>query len=247
MPDLKTQLLGFPSGEIDAPNALAYALKMRPGAPIYDDFNGARHVGEDLTPASGLPVWLCLNATRSVVTGALVQVIDGSIRIYADYLREGDAVSTVADIIALATLDAGRTPRLTGGPLHFDQYNNVGLRQAIARIPMTLERGAPPANGQPHLTSLLQRERRSMPMLMVSSEARWTLNAFAGGYSRALLKQGQLAAYAEEGEYRVLMEGIESFAGRLHLGGSPDDQDDGRNYATAANGRRYLTTLPQRG
>lgn len=245
MPDLENQLLGFPTGDIDVPNALAYALKMRPGAPIYEDFSG-RHVGEDLTPLRGTPVWLCLNATRTCLSGVLLQVIDGSIRIYADYFREGDPSSSAADVIALAQLDAGGSVRVIGSPLHFDQYNNVGLRQALARLQVELQRGAPPDRGRVHLASLLQRERQSMPMVMVSSQARWTLNAFSGGYSRALLKQGQLAPFAEEGEYRVLMEGLESFAGRLAVG-STDEENDDRNYGVTATGRRYVTTLPQRG
>jgi hypothetical protein len=41
---------------------------MRPGAPMYDDFN-SRHILEDLRPMPNRPVWLCLNATRTVVTG----------------------------------------------------------------------------------------------------------------------------------------------------------------------------------
>jgi hypothetical protein len=245
MPDLEGQLLGFPTGDIDVPNALAYALKLRPGAPIYDDF-GARHVAEDLQPTRGQPCWLILNATRTLLTGILVQAIDGSIRIFKDYVREGDPGSNVGDMIALAQLDAGRVVRLLGGPLHFDTYNNVGLRQALTRLQIDLERGAPSERGRPHLVNLLQRERYTMPMVMVSSQATWTLNAFSGGYSRALLKAGQLADFAEEGEYRVLMEGLESFAGRLSVG-SPEEENDDRNYAVTADGRRYVSTLPQRG
>lgn len=245
LPDLENQLIGFPTGDIDVPNALAYALKMRPGAPIYEDF-GARHVMEDMVPLRGSPTWLCLNATRTCLSGVLLQVIDGCIRVYADYFREGDPTTAAGDMIALAQLDAGGSIRVIGPPLHFDQYNNVGLRQSLSRLQVDLQRGAAPDRGRPYLGSLLQRERQSMPMVMVSSAARWTLNAFSGGYCRALLKQGQLAAFAEEGEYRVLMEGLESFVGRLSVG-SPDQENDDRNYATAANGRRYVTTLPQRG
>jgi hypothetical protein len=244
MAEVEEQFLGFPTGEIDVPNALAYALKMRPGLPLYEDF-GMRHIAEELQPLRGQPAWLCMNANRICTTGVLLQVLDGSIRIFADYVREGDPATVGVDMVAQAQLDAGRTVRVLGGPLHFDQYNNVGLRQMLGRHQIELQRGAPPEKGRPYLMSLLQREKQSMPMVMVSSEARWALNAFSGGYCRALLKQGQLAAYAEEGPYRVLIEGLESFVGRLSVG-SPDDENDGRNYAVAADGRRYVSTLPRR-
>lgn len=241
LPELQSQLLGFPNGDIDAPNALAYAPRMRPGAPIYDDF-GVRNVGEDLRPAHGTPVWLVLNAARSVVTGAVLQVIDGAIRIYADYVREGESSSVASDVIAAARLDVGRDLRLTAGPLHFSQYNNVGLRQAIARLPAELRAGVEPERGRSYLRHLLQTERRGMPALMVSSAATWTLRAFSGGYARVLQKQGVLADHAEEGEYRVLMEGIESFVGLLELGFG-EDEERGSFNAETAQGRPYRSMI----
>ena len=242
LPDLEAQLLGFPTGKNDVPNALAYALRMRPGAPIYDDFGG-RHVSEDLRPLPGRTLWLCLNATRNVVTGVLLQVLDGSVRVFNDYVREGEPSAVVGDIIQAANLDAGARVQLTAGPLHFDQYNNVGLRQAVAKLPMEIRNGVPPERSRTFIRSLLQRERQSMPMFLVSSEAKWTLNAFAGGYSRVLLKGGVLADYAEEGIYRTLIEGLESFLGLLELGNSTEDGDGARFNAVTPGGQKYRSML----
>lgn len=244
LPELQEQLLGFPTGRIDAPNALAYALKMRPGAPIYDDFSG-RHVAEDLRPSNSMPVWLCLNATRGLLTGVALQVVDGCIRVFADVVREGDPATTLAGAVADMQLSVGANLRLTAGPLHFDRHNNVGLVQAAKKLPREVRVGVDPGRGRTQVASLLQRERHSMPMVMCGDEARWTLNGFVGGYSRALLKAGQLADYAEEGVYRTLMEGVESFVGLLEVG-SPDSDYDDRSYATTADGRRYVTMLGKR-
>lgn len=239
LPELQAQLLSFPTGRIDAPNALAYALKMRPGAPIYDDFTSLS-VGDALAPAPGRPAWLCLNATPAITTAMLVQLVDGAVRIYADWVREGEPAAILPDIIKEASLAAGRAVQLVAGPHHYDRYTNSGLVQAVRRIPMELRRGVGPELGRPELRALLRRQTRGMPALMCSSGARWTLNGFAGGYCRAMLKQGILADYAEEGVYRTLLEGLESFAGLLALG-SPDEDRDDVNYATAANGRRYIS------
>lgn len=245
LPDLRSQLLGFPTGRIDVPNALAFAIPMRPGAPIYDDF-GTRHISEDLQPAQGRPIWLCLNATHSSVTGVLLQVVDGCLRVFADFVREGDITTNLDSILADAQVDVGNRPvSLTAGPLHFDRYNNVGLRQAAAKIPRDVRQSVPPERGRAAMTNLLQRERRQMPMVMVSSNARWVLNGFGGGYARQIMKGGILADFAEEGVYRTLMEGIESFVGLLDIGALDEDQDQ-RHNATTSGGRTYASALGHR-
>jgi hypothetical protein len=239
LPDLQAQLLSFPSGRIDVPNALAYALKMRPGAPYYDDFS-ARHASEDLGLTGSAPVWLCLNATNALVTAQLTQLFDGGVRIVADWVREGDPGSVVSDIIQAANLEAGRIVRPICAPSHWDKFHNVGLVQAVKAIPMEMRRGAAPETGRPHIRSALRREIRGQPALKVAFGARWTLNAFAGGYTRALLKGGFLADHAEEGPYRVLMEGLEAFAGLLSMP-SQEDEEDATRYAWTPDGRRYIT------
>ena len=241
LPDLKSQFLSFPTGRIDVPNALAYALKMRPGAPIYDDF-GMRHVGEDLRPTSAGPMWLCLNAAGGYVTGLLVQSTGGVIRIYGDLVREGEAGAVLGGLISDAQLECGRTVRLVCGPRHKDPYNNVGLIQAAKRLQQEVRVAVAPEKGRGALHALFQREKAGMPMIMVSDAARWTLNAFAGGYSRVLLKQGMLADYAEEGLYRTLVEGLESFVGLTETGQTDDAASD-LNYQYASNGRKYLSAL----
>jgi hypothetical protein len=242
LPDLKTQLLGFPTGVIDVPNALAYALKMRPGAPMYDDFGG-RHIAEDLAPMLGSPVWLCLNATSNTVTGMLVQAHNGSLRIFWDIVREGEPALLVHDVIQAAQLAAGVRVKLVAGPQHFEQYGNVGLTQAVRKIPMAVQTGVLPERARGHLRSLLQRERHGMAMFMVGQDAGWTLNALAGGYAREMLKNNVLADYAEDSIYRVLMEGLESFVGLLELGRSTDDDDDASLNASTPDGRRYRSMV----
>ena len=241
LPDLKVQLLSFPTGKIDAPNALAYAPRLRPGAPIYEDFGG-KNIAEDISPSSGRPVWLCLNASASMVTAMLVQVFDGAIRIYCDWVREGDAGQVLADIVKEAQAEAGKPVRLVAPAHHFETFTNVGLKQAVARAGGELRRGMPTIAGQGVIRDLLRRDLRSMPALMVSREATWTANAFAGGYARAMLKQGILADYAKEGPYRLLMEGLESFTGLLKSDmGADDDDNPELRYDVTANGRRFLS------
>lgn len=241
LPDLKAQLMSFPTGKIDAPNALAYAPRLRPGAPIYEDFTG-KNIADDLSPAAGRPAWLCLNATPSLVTAALVQVLDGAMRIYADWVREGDPGAVLPDIIKEAQAEAGKAVRLVAGAQHFEKFTNFGLKQAAGQMMQEMRRGVATQTGQGVIREMLRKELRGMPAMVVGREARWTANGFAGGYARVLLKQGILADYAKEGPYRVLLEGIESFAGLLKTGmGVEDDENAELRYDVTANGRRFLS------
>lgn len=241
LPDLKSQLMSFPTGKIDAPNALAYAPRLRPGAPIYEDFSG-KNIADDLSPSTGRPAWLCLNATPSLVTAALVQIMDGAFRVYADWVREGDPGAVLPDIIREAQAEAGKSVRLVASAQHFEKFTNYGLKQAAGQMMMEMRRGVDTQSGQAVIRDLLRRELRGMPALVVGRDARWTANGFAGGYARVLLKQGILADYAKEGPYRVLLEGIESFAGLLKSGiGVEDDDAPELRYDVTANGRRFLS------
>lgn len=243
LPDLKAQLQSFPTGKIDIPNALAYAVRMRSGAPMYDDFGG-RHVQEELTQVRGKPLWLAMNATNAMVCAVLLQPVDGALRIYADWMREGEPKAVFDSIMAEAQLEAGAPPRLMMGPLHFDQYNNVGLRQAAMKKMLDVRKGVTPDVGRPEIRGLLRKEVRTLPALMVAARARWTANGFAGGYARMLMKGGMLAEVAEEGPYRLVMEGIESFAGLLKTGVSDDDDEAAElHYDYTSGGRKYISAL----
>ena len=237
LPDLAEQLMGFPTGAIDAPNALAYALKMRPGAAVYDDFSG-RHVGSNLSLSPQVPIYLAMNATSNCTAAALVQYNAGTIKIFADWVMEGDVSVSAPEIVAMARLYAGSRLRISGGAKHFDAYNNVGLRQSLARLPADLNRGGVPDGGRNVLRSALQREVRGMPALIVGEDAHWSLNGFAGGYCRGIDKRGIISDGAEEGSYRVLFEAIESWAAILEAG-TLVDEDDEVNYAYTASGQRY--------
>jgi hypothetical protein len=238
MPALQEQLLGFPTGRIDVPNALAYALRMRPGAPVYDGFS-VTNIVEGLDAHPRLPLWLALNATQQWTAAALVQSVDGGLNVLADYVREGDPSSNLLHVVAAAGLDAKRSYRALAGPQHFTGHDRVGLRGAAVRVPLELQRGGAYLDGQAEIARLLRMQLRGMPAVKIASTARNTLNALAGGYCRDILPSGLSAEFAKQNAYRVLIEGIESFAALLRVGVGEVDED--RNYATTADGRRYLS------
>jgi hypothetical protein len=132
-------------------------------------------------------------------------------------------------------------------PHHEEKYTNVGLLQAIRQIPADLRLGGQAPAGQVQLQDLLQRISRGLPAVAVSPRARWICRALAGGYARALVR-GRLQEYAEEGPYRLLMEGLESFMGLQRKGREADDEDENTQqpWGEDRHGNRYRTAMPAR-
>lgn len=232
LPELRDQLVGFPTGDIDAPNALAYALKMRLGLPIYENFS-AENVAANLHGNEKSPLYLCVNSNAAATTGALCQVTHGQFLVLADWLREGDPGSVLADIVAEARPFAANVRVVAPRP-HFEPYDTIGLRAAARQVPIDLQRGGEPTTGREELRALFRRTAHGQPAVQVSEAATWTLRALAGGFCRQADAQEP-----EANPYRVLMEGVESFAGLLRAASSDVDKD--RFYDYTPEGRRYLS------
>ena len=243
LPVLKQQLLSFPTGRIDVPNALAYALRMRPGLPIYENFTH-RNVTEDLPVLRASGCYLALGATRQYTTAVLCQVSGTGLRVVADWVREGDPGNTLEDIFVEAALIAPKfdvfAPRQ-----HWNTYDTIGLQPAARRARHAIKTAGDPAQGREELRKKIDALTHGQPSLQVSTKARWTLNGFAGGYARTPSKSGQeLFGVADDGPYKTLMEGLEAFV--AVIGGALErDGEDKPNYAIDASGRRYLSARAQ--
>jgi hypothetical protein len=237
------EFLSFPAGKNDFINALAYALLIRPGQPIYEDFTRA-HVA-DVHARAGDPVFLCLNATAVVTTAIAVQLAGKTLNILADYVREGDPGNCLGEIVRDAGLTFGSGLRLTAPEQHFRPYQTIGLVGAVRRLPAELHRGGDVAKGRAVLRALMASMGAGRPSLQVSPQARWVCNGLAAGYARATDARAggvPVAEEANEGIYRTLLEGLESALART-LPASGEDEDQ-RRYALTSDGRRYLTSAP---
>ncbi len=242
LPVLQQQLLSFPTGRIDVPNALAYALRMRPGLAIYDNF-GFNNVQDDLDVQRNTTCYLAINATRLYCTGVLSQLVGGAVNVVGAFVQEGEPGSALQELATGAKLLAGGKFSSYAPAEHWGQYDSVGLRAAASRAGVRLSMGGSIQLGRDEIRKRLESLSHGQPSLVVSSQATWALNAFAGGYAASIVKGGPVSGAAEEGVYKVLMEGFEAFmavAGRSLASG-----DDRPNYAIdSASGRRYLTARP---
>lgn len=237
---LKDQLLSYPGGRIDIPNALAYTLMIRPGLPMLDAFDGSVHVDQTLEYERSYPLILAINTDNSFTAAVLFQLKRGQHCILADWILEGDAGNCLGDIIKYATYEASSRFRIIAPPDHFSLYNTLGLRQAAARIPVTLVRGGEPAKGLEELRRALTTTPHGRPSLAIHEAATWSLRAMAGGWCRSADRSGHLASEPTPGPYDTLMTGL---CAALALPAEAlDNPDAGRRYATAADGSPYLTS-----
>jgi hypothetical protein len=256
-PVLEQQLLSFPTGRNDVPNALAYALRMRPGLPVYDNF-GFKNVQESIATIQGNSCYIVLNATRQVTAGALVQLVNNSLRVLSDNVQEGDPGTVLTDILTNLSLRSEpfqgsglnrsahfeNRPQVFAPPQHWQPYDAIGLLPAAGRAQVRLSTGGSVTAGREELRRRIDAEAHGGPALLVSTVARWTLNALAGGCVVNSGPSRQIAMNSDTGPYAVLMEGLESFAAVV-AGMRAGDSEDKPNYAIDARGRRYLSARAQ--
>jgi hypothetical protein len=239
LPDLIEQLLSFPTGRIDVPNALAYAVRMRPGLPVYEDFDPATHVDEQVFIRQSQPGYVAWNATSTCTSACLFQYHDGALHIFADWVREGDPVQTVQFIVAAVGLEAGSiTVKHYVGADHYKVQDRIGLRAALRRAGVDITMAGDVVRGRSVLAGLLTQRRGARAGVGVSPAAHWTLNALSGGYARGVNREGSLSEEPDDTVYRCLMNGIESVLA-LTIGNA--DEAEGSRYEYTDDGRRYLS------
>ena len=243
LPELREQLLGFPTGRIDAPNALAYALNLKPGRLIYEGWNPNSNIAP-VEPHYQRSIYLALNARRALVTAVMVQLEDVRLAVLGDWIAEGEPGEVLEGILREASIFAGRKLIGVAGAPHWEQFHNTGLVQAARKLGLEVRPAGVVDAGKALIRRDIGRLTGTGPAFLVSPHARWTLNAFAGGYSRAMT-HGMLAEDATEGNYRVLMEGLEATCG-LFAWGMDETDEMPQNFAYDSEGRRYRSVLPPR-
>lgn len=242
LPELREELLQFPTGRKDAPNALAYALNLRPGKLVYDGFNPHVHVA-DVEAVWGKPCWLAANAGGGAVSAALVQIVGSQMLVLGDWVEEGDPGDVLEYMVREAALLAPQKMTMVCRESHYAQFGNFGLVQAGRQLGLECRRGGMEGGGRAFLRREFERGGYAAGC-QINPAARWTLNALAGGYSYPL-HHGLLAAEPGDNHYRLLMEGIESLCGLLSYG--RESLDESPNVAIDARGRKYISAMPMRG
>jgi hypothetical protein len=235
--DLQDQLLAFPTGKIDVPNALAYALKMRPGKPVFDNFR-MEHVSTNTQPVPRTQAIVAFAASQQYTAAVLLQYYNGQLRILNDTAVEGPPGDVVTDMLRSLSIAAGQMVYVYASPSAYAAYDRVGLLATLKAVPVDVRRGGALTQGREELRQMLNKQAHGAPAVQISTQATWTLRALSGGYAREVDRLGQISDFPKENVYKTVMEAVETVVG---LAASQAAEADTMRYDYTPNGQRFLS------
>lgn len=252
------ELLTFPTGRMDTINAFAYALVMRPGLPIFDNFNDSHILVTTHRPFQ--PTYLAINSTNVHTTLIVTQVYNGQLHVLNDWIVDGDAGTMLKDLIQQVSLimpakptygnllsdiqktkNAMQNAKCFAPPNHFVKHDTIGLNAAALHIPIQLYEGGSVQAGREQLRKMLGEMAHGSQSVHISPNATWTLRALAGGYAREIGADGRPGDEPAENVYSTLMSGLCSMLANTVY---HSDIDNTRHYDHTSAGQRFLTARP---
>jgi len=204
-PDLTKELLAFPYGLKDIANALAYAVRLRPGSPIYPGFT-EDHIQPFVPSPLRATMYLAMNATPGLLAAALVAVQDGRVHVLRDWVREG----TMADMLQVISMDIGntQTPTIVIPGDRASPTDGAGLGVALQRAGARFVTSARTVESVECLTDIMRQTLGGLPRFTVAPDAVWTLNALAGGYCREAT--GAVILAPKDGISKTIAQALET-------------------------------------
>lgn len=247
-PQLVAEWVNFPQGPRDIMNALAYALKMFSGVPMYEDFSGA-NITDAPQPRRGETVYLAFQATPVEV--AVVAVVREGRRfaVAGDKAQTGSTTDGVKTLcFEMRTLFPGAAFQAWIPAETYDQAQRIALVSALRVERMTPYRAEHVGVARGSLSERIRTKWRQHPMLTVDTKARLTLNALSTGYAYAAERGGRQATEPEAGLSRLVGEALECMVAMLDklgdddaIGGIPR----GANVDHTPAGVKFVTANPR--
>lgn len=238
---LISQLLAFPTGRIDIPNAFAYALTpaLRTGVPVFENFDQEIHIDPSITPSAGFPCTLAANTADGMTSAVLVQHVRGRLTVLADWISEGDAGACLTDFVHYArALVPGIRLNVTMPPETLNRTDTSGVRAAAMRLNIPVSTGGSVLSGQEELRRLMRLLAHGLSGVAVHPDATWTVRALGAGYAWDI-KPGHPARSPRPGAYKVLAEGLLSAVACTSVQEAVDNEDF---YAYTKTGQKYLSS-----
>lgn len=241
--DLVDEMLSFPTGRMDVVNALAYALRLRPGQPVYEDFS-REHVVDASDLHQHVGSTLVVHATPSHVAAVLVVVSGGVMQVKAAWRLERPAMEVLGDVVHEAVQAVGGPVKVAAPADHFTQFSPTGLLAASRKFRVPLDRLPLVGKSSEALVPWLRQRRRGQPAFRVGNDVRWVVGGLAGGYAREARPDGRVGLAPEESPYRLPMEALEAFAAMMARGVEDASRDETLPWTSTADGRTYLSSRP---
>lgn len=242
-PDLVAEWKNFPQGSRDVMNALAYALKVFGGTPVYEDFSGA-NLSDAPQPRGGDTVYLGVNAGVAEVAAVAVLRLGRRLHVARDWTMSGSVQEAVRSLMYEVRATFPQCTMSVWVPADtYDQWQRIPLVPALRSERVTPYRSDFPAVSRGTLADRMRMVWNGQRLLMVDRRATNTMNALALGYSMDTTR----AREPDPGISRLTAEALETMVRSI------DGQDEamelpaGANLQRNANGRLYVSANPGRG
>lgn len=238
---LIAEIANFPKGKVDTVNALAYALRMFAGDPVYSDF-GESNIGPAPQPGTGEPAYLCWHAGPSETVCAVMLRRGRHWHVARDYATAGPSLDAARLILTeiRATYPRARFEAWCPAELH-DAWNRIPLVPALKQERLVPRRGEHVAVSRGTLAEAIRTTIRGTRLLTVAADAPRTLAALSCDYKYPVGRPQE----PEPGIARLIAEALES-AYAVLTRSLDADSETGRHFGVNPQGVRYQTALPQR-
>lgn len=205
------QILNFPSGKRDILNALAYALRVFSGTPVYGDFGQANITSTDGTLPRSAQLLLGVNATSTETTAVLCALDGQYLTVLADWVSPLMPMDAVPDIaLLIRAVYPGKAITAWVPADVFDQVGRNPLIAALKAAKLQPNRAENSVMSRGQLSPMIRTELRGSRLFKVDSNARSTLHALATGYNWAVKPNGEREGVPERSSAKTLMESLEA-------------------------------------
>lgn len=240
---LVSQILNFPSGKRDIINALAYALRVFSGTPVYGDF-GEANIARDTQLQRSATLLLGVNATGTDTTAVLCALDGQYLTVLADWISPLMPIDAIPDIAMLIkAVYPGKKVTAWIPADVFDQAGRNPVITALKSAGMQANRSEYSSMARGSLSPMIRTEMRGSRMFKVDTNARHTMQALSSGYNFASTVNGGRSGEPERGSAKTLIEGLECLTFALNRANNTDNMV--KSNATNALGTPYLSALPR--
>lgn len=240
---LVAQITNFPSGRKDVINALAYALRVFSGRPVYTEFGPVNIIDSWLTERSDT-VALAI-AARGTETAAALITLDGQRTVVLRDWLIASEIDTAVDVIlrqCRAAFPHNQIAAYVSGDL-WDQQQRTPLVSALRKRKVDIVRSPYVTMARGCLSVPMRTEQDGKRLFLVDRAARRTLNALADGYKFPIKNGNEVGKDPDQNASQLLAEAIECLTAQITAANNAASLPKDLYQGTNAQGVPYMTTL----
>lgn len=244
-PQLVAEWCNFPAGPRDVMNALAYALKLFGGLPVYEDFSPA-NIDDAPRPDPGEVIHVAAHASSSELAACAVMRRERRLYVAGDWLLAGNISECVRSLMFSLRADfPGCRFRFWIPSELFDQADRLPLLGQLRAERAQVARSEAAMLSRGSLSERLRTVWKQQRLLIIDQKARNLVNALAAGYAYPAGKGGVSKAEPEPGNARLICEALEAMVAALDRQDRAQDLPDDAQLARNASGALYVTSNPR--